>query len=143
MTLNVDHLCRTVDTLAVALEELGKVSPGSVQYDLFRNAAIKSFALSLETSGKLLRKALKAFSGSPRQVDRLVFNDVLRNAGTHGLLSIGEVERWLEYRADRNTTAQDYGEQFANETLVLLPRYVEDARALAKVLSEMTDGTQA
>ena len=143
MTLNVDHLCRTIDTPAASLDELGRVESGSVQYDLFRNAAIKSFELSLETSGKLLRKALKAFSGSPRQVDRLVFNDVLRSAGKHGLLSLAEVERWLEYRANHNTTAHDYGEQFANETLKLLPLYIEDARTLAKVLTEVPDDSDA
>ena len=55
--------------------------PDDVMFDLFRNAAIKSFELSLETASKLLRKALKAYSGNPRSVDALVFNDVLRQAG--------------------------------------------------------------
>ena len=119
------------------------MEPGSIQYALFRNTAIKSFELSLEASGKLLRKALKAFSGSPRQVDRLVFNDVLRSVEKHGLLSVAEVERWLEYRANRNTTAHDYGEQFANETLKLLPLYIEDASTLAKVLTELPDDSDA
>ena len=45
-------------------------------FDLYRNTAIKSFELSLETAGKLLRKALKAYGGSPRSVDAMVFNDV-------------------------------------------------------------------
>lgn len=78
MALNVEHLLRTANTLEQALLALRQHgNPDDVMFDLFRNAAIKSFELSLETAGKLLRKALKAYSGNPRSVDALVFNDVL------------------------------------------------------------------
>lgn len=138
MALNLEHLLRTAATLEQALLELGKLPTGdSVLYDLYRNAAIKSFELSLETSGKLLRKALKAYGGSPRSVDALVFNDVLRHAGKHAIFDQAAVERWLAYRANRNTTAHDYGEKFANQTLKLLPNYLTDVRALAAKLQEV------
>jgi nucleotidyltransferase substrate binding protein (TIGR01987 family) len=140
MALNVDHLLRTAATLEQALIALNKpLAPDGVEYDLFRNAAIKSFELSLETAGKLLRKALKAYTGDPRSVDRLVFNDVLRQAGKHGLFDLAAVERWLAYRANRNSTAHDYGAEFANETLKLLPDYLADVRALAVELQKVFD----
>jgi hypothetical protein len=140
MSLNVEHLLRTADTLEQALLALqGCTDPSSVLYDLYRNAAIKSFELSLETAGKLMRKACKAFGGSPREVDKLVCNDVLRQSGKHGLLDLPAVERWLSYRANRNNTAHDYGVAFANETLTLLPAYVRDVRDLATKLQEVFD----
>lgn len=140
MTLNIDHLLRTADTLEQALLALqGCTDSSTVLYDLYRNAAIKSFELSLETAGKLMRKALKAFGGSPRDVDRLVFNDVLRQCGKHGVLALPAVERWLTYRANRNNTAHDYGVQFADQTLRLLPAYVQDVRTLAVRLQEVFD----
>ena len=140
MALTVDHLLRTAATLEQALLAL-ETTPddGGVLYDLYRNAAIKTFELSLETGGKLLRKALKAFGGSPRSVDALVFNDVLRHAGKHGLLDQVAVTRWLAYRANRNTTAHDYGAGFADETLKLLPAYLQDVRQLAIRLQEVFD----
>lgn len=142
MTLNVAHLLRTADTLEQALLALTKTpATEEVLFDLYRNAATKSFELSLETAGKLLRRALKAFGGSPRDVDALVFNDVLRRGGTHGLLDQPAVERWLAYRADRNSTAHDYGAGFANETLKLLPDYLRDVRALAIKLQEVFDAS--
>ncbi len=138
MALNLDHLLRTADTLDQALLALDKTSPDDgVLYDLYRNAAIKSFELSLETAGKLLRKALKAYGGSPRSVDALVFNDVLRDAGKHSIFDQAAVERWLAYRANRNSTARDYGVAFANETLRLLPAYLNDLRALVGKLQEV------
>ncbi len=140
MALNVDHLLRTANTLEQALLALEKNSKHDVvMFDLFRNAAIKSFELSLETAGKLLRKALKAFSGAPREVDKLVFNDVLRHAGKHGLLGASAVERWINYRNNRNNTAHDYGEGFANDTLKLLPDYLQDVRALANEIQKVFD----
>jgi hypothetical protein len=118
MALNVEHLLCTTATLEqalIAIENHGQRD--DVLFDLYRNAAIKSFERSLETAGKLLRKALKAYGGAPRSVDALVFNDVLRHAGKHGLMDAPAVERrWLGYRANRNNTAHDYGEGFANET---------------------------
>ena len=143
MALNVDHLLRTAATLEQALLALDKTARGDdVMFDLFRNAAIKSFELSLETAGKLLRKALKAYGGSPRGVDGLVFNDVLRHAGKHGIFEEAGVERWLAYRSNRNNTAHDYGESFANETLTLLPNYLADVRALATKLQEVFDAAR-
>ncbi|AJE22829.1 nucleotidyltransferase substrate binding protein [Azotobacter chroococcum] len=140
MALNVDHLLRTAATLEQALLALEKTpSREDILFDLYRNAAIKSFELSLETAGKLLRKALKLYAGSPRSVDALVFNDLLRHAGKHGLLDADGVERWLAYRANRNNTAHDYGEGFANDTLKLLPGYLADVRALAGKLQEVFD----
>ena len=140
MSLNVEHLLRTANTLEQALLAIeAQENREDIRFDLYRNAAIKSFELSLETAGKLLRKALKAYGGAPREVDKLVFNDVLRHAGKHGLMDVSTVERWLSYRANRNNTAHDYGEGFANDTLKLLPTYLNDVRALAPAIQKVFD----
>lgn len=140
MALNVEHLLRTANTLEQALLAINAHGKNDdVLFDLYRNAAIKSFELSLETAGKLLRKALKAYSGAPREVDQWVFNDVLRHAGKHGLMDSATVERWLAYRANRNNTAHDYGAGFANDTLKLLPTYLHDVRALAPAIQKAFD----
>ncbi len=142
MALNVAHLLRTADTLeqaCLAIQNHGHRD--DVLFDLYRNAAIKSFELSLETAGKLLRKSLKAYGASPREVDTLVFNDVLRHASKHSLLDAPAVERWLAYRANRHSTAHDYGQDFANETPKLLPQYLLDVRQLAPALQAVFDAS--
>lgn len=141
MTLSVEHLQHTANTLEQAMIQLQQTpTEDSVLYDLFRNAAIKSFELSLETTGKLLRKVLKLYTGNPKSVDQLVFNDLFRHAAKHGLLDDVEVERWLGYRANRNTTAHDYGENFAEQTLALLPDYLVDLRQLAQRIQDIFNG---
>lgn len=115
---------------------LGKTTPESIEYEIFRNAVVKGFELTLETSGKLLRRALKAYAASPRAVDELVFKDVIRHAVKHGLITAAEVKRWFAYRDNRNSTAHDYGIGFAEETLKLLPGFIDDAKRLEAVLRE-------
>lgn len=130
MNLNTDHLLRCIQTLESSLALLKTAQAESIDYEVFRNAVVKGFELVLETSGKLLRKALKAYGSSPKSIDEMNYKDVLRHAGKHGLLSTEEIERWFTYRDNRNSTAHDYGIGFAQETLALMPAFIQDAHAL-------------
>ena len=101
---------------------------------------MKEFELVLEQSGKLLRKRLAAFFASNQQADRLAFKDLFRHAARHGLMEPEAVECWLRYRDHRNDTAHNYGEDFAEVTLKLLPAFVADAKALAVMIEAADDG---
>lgn len=124
MPINTEHLNRCIQTLESSLDALEKSAAGSVEYDVFRNATVKGFELTLEVSGKLLRKALKPFFATSKAVDGLVFKDIFRHAAKHGLVGADEVERWFKYRDNRNNTAHDYGSGFPEETMKLLPGFI-------------------
>jgi nucleotidyltransferase substrate binding protein (TIGR01987 family) len=134
MKLDFDHLQRGSLTLERSLQSPARAEPGSVDAEVFRNAVIKSFELTLETAGKLLRKVLKLCVASPRTIDDLVFKDVLRHAALHGLLDTEALARWFVYRDSRNDTAHTYGEQFAENTLALITDFQRDALALYETL---------
>ena len=136
MNLNTEHYARCISTLETSLLHLNAVDRESIDFEVFRNAVVKGFELTLETAGKLLRKALKEFTGRPREVDALTYKDVLRHAAKHDLMGADAVERWFIYRDNRNNTAHDYGVGFAEETLELLPGFIRDARAVEVVLRE-------
>lgn len=136
MKQGMDHLVRCLDTLEASLGMLNRARPESMDYEVFRNAVVKGFELTLDLSVKLLRKVLKEYTGRPGEVDALTFKDTLRHAARHGLMTTGAVERWFTYRDNRNNTAHDYGVGFAQETLLLLPDFVKDARALEITLRE-------
>lgn len=136
MSLRTEHLTRCVQTLESSLVRLRQAPAGSIDCEIYRNAAIKGFELTLETAGKLLRKAIKAYTGNPRAVDDLIYKDVLRHAAKHGLMDAAAVERWFTYRDNRNNTAHDYGEGFAEETLGLMPDFIVDARHIENTLRE-------
>ncbi|WP_419160890.1 nucleotidyltransferase substrate binding protein [Candidatus Palauibacter sp.] len=69
-----------------------------------------------------------------------MFKDLFRHAARHGLVRVEAAERWLLYRDNRNRTAHDYGKDFAEATLRLLPGFIVDARALADAIEEAGDG---
>ncbi len=132
--MNTDHLNTSLATLEASLIHLKKAKPHSIDYEIYRNATIKGFELSLETAGKLLRKALKTYVENPQALDKLTFKDLLRTATKHQLFSVDGAERWMQYRDNRNNTAHDYGIEFAEGTLKLPPHFIEDARELEQKL---------
>jgi len=134
--LNTDYFARCIATLERAFNTLNGLSSADDLYDIYRAACVKEFEIILEQTGKLLKKCLKPYFASSKQVDQLNFKDVFRYAAKHGLLALEEAERWLVYRDNRNETAHDYGEGFANETLVLLPQFIVDAYRMNEVIKQ-------
>ena len=134
--LNTDYFARCIVTLSQAFDNLNQQPQDSVAYDIFRAACVKEFEIILEQTGKLLKKSLKPYFASSKQVDQLMFKDIFRLAAKHGLITLEEAERWLVYRDNRNDTAHDYGEGFANQTLALLPQFILDARRVNEVIQQ-------
>jgi nucleotidyltransferase substrate binding protein (TIGR01987 family) len=135
--INTGFLQRCNQTLERAYEMLIAVdSKDNLEYDLYRSAVIKEFEVILEQSGKLLKKIIVPYFHFKKAVDRLTFKDVFRNAGHHGLLDVEEIERWLEYRDNRNLTAHDYGFDLADKTLPLIPSFIKDTNNLIRVIGE-------
>ena len=139
MSVNTDHLSRCIPTLENSLFRLSTSDPNSIDYEVFRNAVIKSFELTLETAGKLLRKALKQYMASSRDVDALTYKAVFRHALKHSLVSEPAVTRWFLYRDNRNDTAYDHGIEFTKTTLKLLPAFLQDAKQLQTVRRAFLD----
>lgn len=125
---------RCLDTLEVALKALSETEIQSLHWDIYRAACVKEFEIVLEQAGKLLKKSLRPYFSYARQADELNFKDTFRQGALHGLLSLEQSERWLLYRDKRNDTAHDYGENFANAILELLPQFIADAQALFKAI---------
>ena len=135
MTIDTTYYDRCVSTLEKALGLLKKADPQEIDYEMYRSACIKEFEIILEQSGKLLRKTLKPYFHSSKAVDQLIFKDVFRHAVLHDIIDNESCERWLQYRDNRNSTAHDYGVNFAEETLGLLPQFVSDASALSAAIN--------
>ena len=130
MTISTEYISRCIHTLKSAWEGLHGYEPGDVLYEIYRAACVKEFELVLEQSGRLLKRRIRPYFDSNRQADQLSFNDIFRYASKHGLINEDACERWLEYRANRNDTAHEYGENFAERTLELLPQFIVDADEL-------------
>ena len=124
--LNTDHLSRCRQTLESSLIMYQRAEAGSIDQEVFRNAIVKGYELAQETAFKLLKKALKVYGHSGKELESTPVKEILRLAAIHDLMTLEEVEHWFAYRDNRNNTAHDYGEAFAEQTLMLIPGFLVD-----------------
>ena len=134
MAINTEILNKCILTLEKSYELIKQSEEGSIDYEMYRNSLVKSFELTLEQAGKLLKKRITPFFATNKAVDTLYFKDIFRNAFKHSLITQEETERWLLYRENRNNTAHDYGKAFAEETLSLIDTFLVDVKNLKKVI---------
>jgi len=132
--LDTSYLKKCNRALESAFQKLQDYSENDIEHEIYRSAVIKEFEITLEQSGKLLKKTLRPYFHSNKAADQLVFKELFRQAGLHSLISLEEVERWLQYRDNRNLTSHDYGEALANQTLVLIPQFIIDSARLIEVI---------
>ena len=133
-SINTEYLQRCIDTLEKSYEMIKTSKENSIEYEMYRNSLVKGFEMTLEQSGKLLKKKLEPYFASKKIADALVFKDIFRHALKHSLLNEDAVNRWFKYRDNRNNTAHDYGVAFAQETLALIDNFLLDAKNLKKVI---------
>ena len=128
--LNTQFVHRCLATLELAQSKLSENDASSALYDLYWAACVKEFEIVSEQCAKLLKKSLLIFFASSKQLDALTYKDIFRYAGKHGLASMQEVERWLQYRDHRDQAAHEYGEAYADDILKLIPQFLSDAHHL-------------
>jgi hypothetical protein len=133
------YLERCINTLEKSYSLLQKANPAEIDYDMYRSASVKEFEIILEQCGKLLRKCLKPYYHSSQAVDKLYFKEVFKQCVLRSIITPELCERFLEYRDNRNSTAHDYGVNFAKETLVLLPNFITDANLIVEAINTQND----
>jgi len=135
MSIDTTFLRTCIASLERAVHEIKHHdSEDDILYEIYRAACVKEFELILEQCGKLLRKRIRPYFASNKTVDRLHFKDLFRHAARHDLIDPIATERWMTYRDNRNDTVHDYGKEFAEATLKLLPTFIMDAKALSDII---------
>lgn len=132
--INTEYLQKCIRTLEHSYRLLKTAEEDSIEYETYRNSLVKGFEMTIEQSGKLLRKKLAPYFSSKRELDKVSYKDLYRHALKHSLLENQEVERWFEYRDNRNTTTHDYGQEFAETTLMLMDSFIKDAYRLKEMI---------
>lgn len=134
MELNTEYLSRCIETLEKAYILIRQTKEGTIDYETYRNSLVKGFEMTLEQSGKLLRKRIVPYLSSKKAADTLTFKDLFRHAYKYSLINNEEAERWMKYRDNRDNTAHDYGRAFAEETLCLIDGFLRDVKNLKAMI---------
>ena len=139
-SFDTDFLECHVIRLEEALNDLLQQESMDSIYEILRRACVKEFETIVERCGSLLLKRLRPFFSTDGQADGLSYRDVFRYAAQHGLITVQQCERWLNYWDHGDDISFPHGEDFPQTTLPLLRQFIEDARELAGVLSEGPGG---
>lgn len=138
-SIDTSYLEKCIKTLEKAFSLLKNSNQDDLDYELFRSASIKEFEIILEQCGKLLRKVLKPYYHSSKAVDQLYFKEVFKQCVLRSIISIELCERFLVYRDCRNNTAHEYGVNFAEEILLLLPEFIADSKTIVEAIKNQPD----
>ena len=134
--INAEFYNRCITSLEKSYAAMREVSPSDKdQYGASRSACVKEFEITLEQSKKLLVECLKKISAGSISA-KITFNGAIERAVQHNLISQEEADRWLEYRESRNNTAHEYGAEYAEAILHLLPDFMRDVKVLQKAMEE-------
>ncbi len=132
--LDINHFECCLNTLDRGLALYQTAAADSLDADMYRSVCVKEFELLVEVVGKLLKKKLRPYFASNRDADKLTYKAVIRHAARYGLLPFEVAERWLAYRDIRNRTAREYGADYANEAVAVLPTFAADTHAVQQAL---------
>ena len=112
------------------------------QYPVIRNqmraGAIQAFEFTYELSVRMIKRYLEQVSANPAEVDLLDFRNLLRMAGSQGLLR-SELDAWMRYRASRGITSHTYNDERAEQVFQGIPEFLEDARHLLNQLQDKNE----
>ena len=64
--INTEYLNRCLETLKKSYEMIKSVPENSIEYEMYRNSLVKGFEITLEQSGKLLKKKLVPYFATKR-----------------------------------------------------------------------------
>lgn len=71
MPINTEYLERCIETLEKSYACIKNCEEGTIDYEMYRNSLVKSFEMTLEQAGKLLKKRISPFLASKKLADSL------------------------------------------------------------------------
>lgn len=134
--INIEYLNKCIISLERAYQLLSQTEKNNIDYEIYRSATIKEFELCLEQSGKLLKVLLKKYFSKSSEVNTLTFKGIFKYGAKFNLLDEEEVERWCEYRDNRNGTTHEYGVNLAEKAILFIPEFIIDVKNIVKIIEE-------
>jgi nucleotidyltransferase substrate binding protein (TIGR01987 family) len=126
--IDTSSLARALETLEIGLEAFARAPEDK----FIRDACIQRFEYTYELAHKMLRRYLEATE--PADVKALSFPGLIRLGFERGLLS-ASWDVWSDFRTARNITSHAYDEAKANDVVLVLPRFAEQARFLLATIA--------
>ncbi len=141
MKLNINPLKDAVNQLEEAIDIHDSESDPRLKRHL-RAAVIQAFEFTYELSFKMIRRYLEMVSVSPAEVDKLSFNNLIRQALAQDLVR-SDILKWRDYRKYRGITSHTYDEKKAQMVFQYAPSFLEEVKHLVYQLQKKGESHDA
>ncbi len=101
-----------------------------------RSATIQAFEFTYELTFKMIKRYLIETAPSPKTVNDMTFNRIIREAYGKNLVC-SDVTVWRKYRESRGTTSHTYNEDKAQEIFEGVVDFLQDVQYTLAHLKEM------
>lgn len=102
--------------------------------EIVRDGVIQRFEYCYELSQKMIKRTLE--TQFDEKVDTMAWNDVLRTAAERGLIT--NIERWFDYRTERNKTSHTYDASVAAIVYSTAKKFLPDVQKLLSSLEKFS-----
>jgi len=126
-----------ISSLRSAVQQLRKgieLAEAGPMQEIVRGGVIQRFEYCYELAQKMIKRTLE--TQFDEKVDTMAWNDVLRTAAERGLLT--NVERWFDYRNERNRTSHTYDASIAALVYASAKKFLPDVQELLTHLEKFS-----
>lgn len=102
--------------------------------EIVRDGVIQRFEYCYELAQKMIKRTLE--TQFDEKVDTMAWNDVLRTAAERGLIT--NIERWFDYRTERNKTSHTYDATVAMTVYASAKKFLPDVQQLLSALEKFS-----
>ncbi|MBP9850155.1 MAG: nucleotidyltransferase substrate binding protein [Candidatus Peribacteraceae bacterium] len=102
--------------------------------EIVRDGVIQRFEYCYELAQKMIKRTLE--TQFDEKVDTMAWNDVLRTAAERGLIT--NIERWFDYRTERNKTSHTYDASVAMTVYASAKKFLPDVQQLLSALEKFS-----
>jgi nucleotidyltransferase substrate binding protein (TIGR01987 family) len=129
--LDISNLKKCIESLQNCVKDFQNSTNTSIK-EYIKDACVKRFEYTVETSWKIMKKYLKLEYGKNEK--ELTMNNIFRFMEGYGLIK--SWEKWRYYYDKRNDTSHEYNKEKANEILTIINDLTEDAQFLYNQLND-------
>ncbi len=120
-----------LNSLNLAWNEYNKDSAN----DFVRDSVIQRFEYTYALAVKYIQRYLELNLPVADDVDKLMFNNLIRTANEKGIL-LGNLSDWAIYRQRRNITSHTYNIEKAKQVLDIIEQFCNEVKYLLGKINE-------
>jgi len=135
-TIKTAELENSINSLENTFDLLINLNHNDLYYNTHANKSMIDFITSIKLCVNLLSELLEPYHHPAKSVYKLYPREIFKESLLRGIIPIDVYERFLIYGNNRNEISHNYYHNFIQETLPILPDFIQDARIIVEIVQK-------